>query len=74
MKKVVPGRYRHYQGEEYQVIVSNCMNSETLEVSVVYQALYGNYQVWNRSREMFMGTVEVGGKIVPRFKLVEEYK
>ncbi len=36
-----PGRYRHYKGNEYRV-VGLVRHSETLEVLVLYQALYGD--------------------------------
>lgn len=74
MKEVRVGKYRHYSGKEYQVIVSHSSHSETLEPFVVYQALYGDHRVWNRPRKMFMGEVEIEGKLVPRFVLIEEYK
>jgi hypothetical protein len=34
---------------------------------VIYQALYGERGVWVRPQPMFLETVEVGGKRVPRF-------
>jgi hypothetical protein len=64
----VEGRYRHYKGKEYRLL-SLAKHSETLEELVVYQALYGEQQVWVRPKDMFFGTVETKeGKSVPRFK------
>ena len=60
------GRYRHYKGNEYEV-VGIARHSETLEEHVVYRALYGDHGLWVRPRTMFEETVEVGGKKVPRF-------
>lgn len=43
-------------------------DSETLEPMVVYQALYGDGDVWVRPYEMFFGTVERDGIDRPRFE------
>lgn len=59
--------YRHYKGSFYQVL-GECFNSETLEEMVVYQALYGENEVWVRPKKMFFENVEVNGEFVPRFK------
>jgi len=65
------GKYKHYKGNEYEVIgVSK--HSETLEELVVYRALYGERQFWVRPLEMFFEKVEVNGKKVPRFEYVGE--
>lgn len=46
------GRYRHYKGNEYEVI-EIAHNSETLEPMVVYRALYGKGEVWVRPAVMW---------------------
>jgi hypothetical protein len=61
-----PGLYRHYKGNDYRV-VSLARHSETLEALVVYDALYGDLGRWVRPAAMFVETVEVSGKRVPRF-------
>lgn len=66
-----PGLYRHYKGNDYRV-VGLARHSETEEVLVVYQALYGARGLWVRPAAMFSETVEIGGKRVPRFARVGE--
>lgn len=63
------GKYRHYKGNEYEVI-GVAKHSETLEEMVVYMALYGEHALWVRPKKMFEETVEVDGKKVPRFQLI----
>ena len=60
------GRYRHFKGNEYEV-VGCARHSETLEELVVYRALYGEQALWVRPLEMFLGDVERDGKPIPRF-------
>ncbi len=40
---VIPGRYRHYKGQDYEVL-GVARHSETEEEFVVYRALYG--ELW----------------------------
>lgn len=61
--------YEHYKGMKYQVI-GIAKHSETLEEMVVYQALYGDYGIWVRPKDMFFEKVEVNGEIVDRFKKI----
>ena len=63
------GRYRHYKGNEYEVL-GVARHSETLEELVVYRPLYGDHGLWVRPRKMFDECVEVNGKKVPRFEFV----
>lgn len=62
------GIYRHYKGNLYQVL-HLARHSETEEWLVVYRALYGDFGIWVRPLAMFTETVEIDGKIVPRFTL-----
>lgn len=65
------GEYRHYKGNEYQVI-GIAKHSETLEEMVVYRALYGEGQLWVRPAAMFAENVDIDGKAVPRFTYLGE--
>ena len=69
-KKFLLGKYEHYKGNQYEVI-GVAKHSETLEELVVYRALYGEHGLWVRPLKMFLETVEVGDKKIPRFKFVE---
>lgn len=64
-----PGRYQHYSGKEYHVL-GVCRHSETLEVLVIYQALYADYALWVRPIDMFLETVTKNGVTIPRFKYI----
>ena len=62
----VPGIYRHYKGQRYEVL-GIARHSETLEELVVYRALYGEHGLWVRPAAMFAETVEHEGRVQPRF-------
>ena len=64
--KIKTGRYRHYKGQEYDVLLA-ARHSETGEWVVVYQALYGEYGWWVRPLSMFLESVSVDGVVQPRF-------
>ena len=65
-----PGKYRHYKGGDYQVI-GTARHSETDERLVVYRCLYDNDSLWVRPLAMFLETVAVDGRQVPRFERCE---
>ncbi|HZJ94876.1 MAG TPA: DUF1653 domain-containing protein [Thiopseudomonas sp.] len=70
---IATGIYEHYKGQQYRVI-GVARHSETEDVLVVYQALYGARGLWVRPLTMFLETVEVEGVQQPRFKLIKEEK
>lgn len=63
---IQPGRYRHFKGNEYEV-VGIARHSETEEPLVVYRALYSDGGLWVRPAEMWNETVERDGKVYRRF-------
>jgi hypothetical protein len=66
-----PGRYRHYKGNDYEVI-GIARHSETEEEFAVYRKLYGDHSLWVRPLAMFLEQVEVNGRLVPRFAPLDE--
>ena len=69
MTIVRPGRYRHFKGNEYEVI-GIARDSESQAEMVVYRALYGERGLWVRAATMFNENVERDGRIVPRFEYI----
>lgn len=63
---VTCGRYRHFKGNEYEVI-GIAQHSETGEKLVVYKAMYGEQGLWVRPYDMFTEPVEQNGQLVARF-------
>ena len=68
-----PGRYRHYKGNEYEMIAI-ARHSETQEEMVVYRQLYGDRSLWVRPLAMFVEEVPVGGRAVPRFEWLGKFE
>lgn len=66
LTSIQPGRYRHFKGNEYEVI-GIARHSEDGSPMVVYRALYGDGGLWVRPAEMWNETVERDGKIYKRF-------
>lgn len=71
MDEIKKGRYRHFKGNEYEVI-GTARHSETTEEFVVYKALYGDGGLWIRPKEMWNETVERDGKTFKRFQFIGE--
>ncbi len=71
MESIKIGKYRHFKGNEYEVICV-ARHSETLEDMVVYKALYGEGGIWVRPMKMWNETVEVNGNKISRFTYIGE--
>ncbi len=63
------GKYRHFKGNEYEVM-GIAKHSETLEEMVIYKALYGDGEYWVRPLAMWNETVERDGKTFKRFTYI----
>ncbi|MEK7504704.1 MAG: DUF1653 domain-containing protein [Patescibacteria group bacterium] len=72
MEKIKLGIYEHFKGNRYKVL-GVAKNSEASEQEfVVYQALYGEHDLWIRPLAMFLETVDKPEYKGPRFKYVGE--
>ena len=69
--EIKPGKYRHFKGNEYEVLGMG-LHSETLEEMVVYRALYGDCGLWVRPAAMWNEMVEKDGKKIKRFSYIGE--
>lgn len=66
-----PGRYRHFKGNEYELL-GIARHSETMEEMVVYRALYGAQGLWVRPAAMWTEQVDRDGYHGPRFIYIGE--
>ncbi len=71
MEEIKIGRYRHFKGNEYRVLYI-AKSSEDLSPMVVYQALYGEGDIWVRPASMWSETVTRDGKEYKRFTYIGE--
>ena len=64
---ILPGRYRHFKGNEYEVL-GIARHSEDETPMVVYRALYGEGGLWVRPADMWLETLSRAGKTFRRFE------
>lgn len=64
--------WQHFKGGKYRII-NVAKHSETLEDLVIYEALYDKVtsKYWARPLADFLGTKNIDGEEVPRFKLIK---
>lgn len=69
---VIGAIYEHYKGKHYKVH-GVVRHSETLEELVYYETLYDTEygRMWVRPKDLFLGTLEVNGITVQRFKKID---
>jgi len=66
---VPPGRYRHFKGDEYEV-VAVARHSESEAVLVVYHPAGQPDDLWVRPIAMWNEPKETAAGLVPRFRRV----
>ena len=71
MAEIKLGKYRHFKGNEYEVI-GVAKHSESLEEMVINRALYGEKELWVRNAQMFFENVTRDGKTFPRFTYIDD--
>jgi hypothetical protein len=75
VSKIEPGIYVHYKSDDMKYdVIGLGVNSETHEEYVIYRPLYKgdtNPDYWVRPYKMFVEKVEVNGKLIPRFRKVD---
>ena len=63
--------FRHFKnGQVYKLLHIARVEAEPDKKVVVYQAMYGDQEVWIRPYDNFFESVTVNGKSVPRFEEV----
>ena len=67
----ITGHYRHYKGNEYEVI-GEAFHTETEEKLIAYKSLYAPYTIWVRPFAMFFEPVIIDGQSIPRFAKVDD--
>jgi hypothetical protein len=63
--------YEDSQTKNQYKLFGLAKHSETLETMVIYQAQYGEKEIWVRPLTMWTELVTINDQLVPRFKLVE---
>lgn len=66
---LIGATYRHFKGESYKVL-HIARHSETEEMLVIYQKLYGDQSIWARPYGMFIDHVVRNGYEGPRFQFL----
>ena len=68
-----PGIYKHYKNPDHEyIILGEGMYENTEELVVIYQAQYGEKQIFVRPLDQFEETVSWNGEQVPRFKFIRD--
>ena len=60
----------NFEYAEYELI-DFAINSETLEIMVIYKQLYGKFATWVRPAKMWGEKVEYEGNLVERFSKIK---
>jgi len=63
--------YKHTKSGNLYLILHIAKEVTFANAVVVYQALYEDNQIWVRDYTEFFGSINLGGKLVPRFERVK---
>ena len=69
-EEITLGRYRHFKGNEYEVI-GFARHSETEDKLVLYRSLKNPEEVWARPYDMFAEIITRDGKRIRRFERMD---
>lgn len=67
----IEGCYRHFKGNNYEVLGEAC-DVNTNEEFVFYQQLYPPFQYWIRPKDMFFGEKILNNETIKRFIKIED--
>ncbi|NNM43582.1 MAG: DUF1653 domain-containing protein [Chlamydiae bacterium] len=70
-KSIKKGIYEHYKGNTYKVIAVG-RHSENLEEMVIYQDCSDESKWWIRPVSLFLETISIEDKEIPRFRFLRE--
>ena len=66
------GIYRHYKNKKLYEVIGIAAHTETDEPMVIYKPLYeSEFELFVRPYGIFIGSVDINGQIVPRFKMIK---
>lgn len=71
MEATLTGHYRHYKGNEYEVLGEG-IHTETEERLIIYKSLHAPFTIWVRPYAIFFETVTIDGQETPRFSKLED--
>lgn len=82
-QNITPGIYKHFKGKYYKVLFT-ALHTETNEEFIIYQAMYGNQEIFARPVSMFLSKVDKEKypnskqeyrfeKISPNVKIIDVY-
>lgn len=63
--------YKHTKTGNLYLILHEGKETENATPVVIYQALYGDCEIWVRSAYEFYSFMEINGDLIPRFKNVK---
>lgn len=62
-------KYQHYKGGIYEIVCEAILESDPTVTMMIYRSHNGS--IWARPKDVFFEMVQVEGKDVPRFALIQ---